>query len=61
MENAVYTFELLLQAAMKDEPEKLATVMEKAKHRVLKVNIQYINHLKFEKDYIITISLWISD
>ncbi|KAG7321684.1 hypothetical protein KOW79_014542 [Hemibagrus wyckioides] len=36
MENAVYTFELLLQAAMKDEPEKLATVMEKAKLRVLK-------------------------
>ncbi|KAF5906238.1 protein Niban-like, partial [Clarias magur] len=36
MENAVYTFELLLQSAMKDEPEKLATVMEKAKHRVVK-------------------------
>ncbi|XP_026790758.3 protein Niban 1 [Pangasianodon hypophthalmus] len=36
MENAVYTFELLLQSAMKDEPEKLATVMEKAKLRVLK-------------------------
>ncbi|XP_060744115.1 protein Niban 1 [Tachysurus vachellii] len=36
MENAVYTFELLLQAAMRDEPEKLATFMEKAKLRVLK-------------------------
>ncbi|XP_017346878.1 protein Niban 1 [Ictalurus punctatus] len=36
MENAVYTFELLLQSAMNDEPDKLATVMEKAKLRVLK-------------------------
>ena len=43
MENAVYTFELLLQAAMRDEPEKLATFMEKAKLRVLKVTIQYLN------------------
>lgn len=39
MENAVYTFELLLQSAMNDEPDKLATVMEKAKLRVLKVAI----------------------
>ncbi|TRY56826.1 hypothetical protein DNTS_004097, partial [Danionella cerebrum] len=36
MENAVYTFEFLVQAAMKDKPEKLASVMEKAKLRVLK-------------------------
>ncbi|KAF7700256.1 protein Niban 1 [Silurus meridionalis] len=36
MENAVYTFELLLQSAIKDEPEKLVTVMEKAKLRMLK-------------------------
>ncbi|KAK7159012.1 hypothetical protein R3I94_005372 [Phoxinus phoxinus] len=36
MENAVYTFELLLQAALKDKPDKQASVMEKAKLRVLK-------------------------
>ncbi|XP_072547509.1 protein Niban 1 [Salminus brasiliensis] len=36
MENAVYTFEMLLQPAFKDKPDKLATVMEKAKLRVLK-------------------------
>ncbi|XP_051770864.1 protein Niban 1-like [Ctenopharyngodon idella] len=36
MENAVYTFELLLQSALKDKPDKQALVMEKAKLRVLK-------------------------
>ncbi|KAG9264772.1 protein Niban [Astyanax mexicanus] len=36
MENAVYTFDTLLQPAFKDKPDKLATVMEKAKLRVLK-------------------------
>ncbi|XP_016105328.1 protein Niban-like [Sinocyclocheilus grahami] len=36
MENAVYTFELLLQSALKDKPDKQASVMEKAKLRVLK-------------------------
>ncbi|KAK7162896.1 hypothetical protein R3I93_007061 [Phoxinus phoxinus] len=36
MENAVYTFELLLQAALKDKPDKQGSVMEKAKLRVLK-------------------------
>ncbi|XP_036421218.1 protein Niban 1 [Colossoma macropomum] len=36
MENAVYTFQTLLQAAVKDKPDKLATVMDKAKLRVLK-------------------------
>ncbi|XP_050991391.1 protein Niban 1 [Labeo rohita] len=36
MENAVYTFELLLQTALKDKPDKQASVMEKAKLRVLK-------------------------
>ncbi|XP_017581182.2 protein Niban 1 [Pygocentrus nattereri] len=36
MENAAYTFETLLQSAVKDKPDKLATVMDKAKLRVLK-------------------------
>ncbi|XP_042574118.1 protein Niban 1-like [Cyprinus carpio] len=36
MENAVYTFDLLLQSALKDKPDKQASVMEKAKLRVLK-------------------------
>ncbi|XP_026062263.1 protein Niban-like [Carassius auratus] len=36
MENAVYTFELLLQSALKEKPDKQASVMEKAKLRVLK-------------------------
>ncbi|XP_066517988.1 protein Niban 1 [Hoplias malabaricus] len=36
MENATYTFGTLVQSAMKDKPEKLTTVMEKAKLRVLK-------------------------
>ncbi|XP_026139428.1 protein Niban-like [Carassius auratus] len=36
MENAVHTFELLLQSASKDKPDKPASVMEKAKLRVLK-------------------------
>ncbi|ROL44749.1 Protein Niban [Anabarilius grahami] len=36
MENAVYTFELLLQSALKDKPDKQASFMEKAKLRVLK-------------------------
>ncbi|XP_062872662.1 protein Niban 1 [Trichomycterus rosablanca] len=36
MENAVYTFEMLLQSAVKDRPEELGSVMEKAKLRVLK-------------------------
>lgn len=42
MENAVYTFELLLQTALKDKPDKQASVMEKAKLRVLKVGFAYI-------------------
>ncbi|KAI1882920.1 hypothetical protein AGOR_G00239860 [Albula goreensis] len=36
MENATYTFELLLQTALKDGPAKPGSVMEKAKLRVLK-------------------------
>ncbi|KAG7487566.1 hypothetical protein MATL_G00024960 [Megalops atlanticus] len=36
MENAVYTFELLLQTALKDNPAKPGSAMEKAKLRVLK-------------------------
>ncbi|XP_051554492.1 protein Niban 1-like [Myxocyprinus asiaticus] len=36
MENAVYTFEMLLQSTLKDKPDKQASVMEKAKLRVLK-------------------------
>uniref|UniRef100_A0A672SY75 Protein Niban-like n=1 Tax=Sinocyclocheilus grahami TaxID=75366 RepID=A0A672SY75_SINGR len=36
MENAVHTFELLLQSSLKDKPDKQASVMEKAKLRVLK-------------------------
>ncbi|XP_030630585.1 protein Niban 1 [Chanos chanos] len=36
MDNAVHTFELLLQSSLKDKPDKLASVMEKAKLRVLK-------------------------
>ncbi|XP_076831970.1 protein Niban 1 [Brachyhypopomus gauderio] len=36
MENAVYTFEMLLQSALKDKTDKLSSVMEKAKIRVLK-------------------------
>ncbi|KAG9338427.1 hypothetical protein JZ751_025831 [Albula glossodonta] len=36
MENATYTFELLLQTALKDAPAKPGSVMEKAKLRVLK-------------------------
>ncbi|XP_051989482.1 protein Niban 1-like [Xyrauchen texanus] len=35
-ENAVYTFKLLLQSALMDKPDKQASVMEKAKLRVLK-------------------------
>lgn len=37
MENALYTFEMLLQSTLKDKPDKQASVMEKAKLRVLKV------------------------
>lgn len=37
MENAAYTFELLLQKVIQDRPEQAASAMEKAKHRVLKV------------------------
>ncbi|XP_038859238.1 protein Niban 1-like [Salvelinus namaycush] len=36
MENAVYTFKLLLQSSLKDNPSKLTSAMEKAKLRVLK-------------------------
>ncbi|XP_048831943.1 protein Niban 1-like [Brienomyrus brachyistius] len=36
MRNAAYTFELLLQTALKDNPPKLASAVEKVKHRVLK-------------------------
>ncbi|XP_067310020.1 protein Niban 1 [Pseudorasbora parva] len=36
MENAVFTFEVLLQSSLKDKPDKQASVMEKAKLRVLK-------------------------
>ncbi|XP_051983632.1 protein Niban 1-like isoform X2 [Xyrauchen texanus] len=36
MENALYTFEILLQSTLKDKPDKQASVMEKAKLRVLK-------------------------
>ncbi|KAJ3599668.1 hypothetical protein NHX12_033624 [Muraenolepis orangiensis] len=36
MENAGYTFELLLQKVIQDKPEQAASAMEKAKHRVLK-------------------------
>ena len=37
MENAGYTFELMLQKVIQDQPEQAAAAMEKAKHRVLKV------------------------
>ena len=37
MENAAYTFELMLQKVIQDQPEHAAATMEKAKHRVLKV------------------------
>ncbi|XP_051555815.1 protein Niban 1-like isoform X2 [Myxocyprinus asiaticus] len=36
MENAVYTFKMLLQSALMDKPDNQASVMEKAKLRVLK-------------------------
>ncbi|CAL8349764.1 unnamed protein product [Gadus morhua 'NCC'] len=36
MENAGYTFELMLQKVIQDQPEQAAAAMEKAKHRVLK-------------------------
>ncbi|XP_028971698.2 protein Niban 1 isoform X2 [Esox lucius] len=36
MDNAVYTFEVLLQSSLKDNPAKLTSAMEKAKLRVLK-------------------------
>uniref|UniRef100_A0A4W5K9T6 Niban apoptosis regulator 1b n=1 Tax=Hucho hucho TaxID=62062 RepID=A0A4W5K9T6_9TELE len=36
IENAVYTFKLLLQSSLKDNPSKLTSAMEKAKLRVLK-------------------------
>nr|XP_046178054.1 protein Niban 1-like [Oncorhynchus gorbuscha]XP_046178055.1 protein Niban 1-like [Oncorhynchus gorbuscha] len=36
MENAVYTFKLLLQSSLKDNTSKLTSAMEKAKLRVLK-------------------------
>eukprot|EP00063_Salmo_salar_P062876 XP_014037711.1 PREDICTED: protein Niban-like isoform X2 [Salmo salar] len=36
MENAVYTFTLLLQSSLKDNPSNLTSAMEKAKVRVLK-------------------------
>ncbi|XP_023660309.2 protein Niban 1-like [Paramormyrops kingsleyae] len=36
MRNAAYTFELLLQTALKDNPPKLASAVEKVKQRVLK-------------------------
>ncbi|TSN03393.1 Protein Niban [Bagarius yarrelli] len=59
MENAVYTFESLLQAAIKDEPEKLSTFMEKAKLRVLKelqnyeqyIFADYTNFIQVENIY----------
>ncbi|XP_056597287.1 protein Niban 1 [Triplophysa dalaica] len=35
-ENAVFTFELLLETGLKDKPDKQASLMEKAKLRVLK-------------------------
>lgn len=38
----MYTFELLLESALKDKPDKQATVMEKAKLRVLKVGFAHI-------------------
>lgn len=37
MENAVFTFELLFESGLKDKPDKQASLMEKAKLRVLKV------------------------
>ncbi|XP_047230572.1 protein Niban 1a [Girardinichthys multiradiatus] len=36
IENAAYTFELMLMKAVKDNPETTGAVVEKAKHRVLK-------------------------
>nr|XP_054591000.1 protein Niban 1 [Nothobranchius furzeri] len=36
MKNAAYTFQLLLCRIIEDEPENAASVIEKAKHRVLK-------------------------
>ncbi|KAI7809888.1 putative protein Niban-like, partial [Triplophysa rosa] len=36
MENAVFTFELLLETGLKDKPDKQASHMEKAKLRILK-------------------------
>ncbi|CAL8267716.1 unnamed protein product [Arctogadus glacialis] len=36
MENAGYTFELMLQKVIQDQPKQAAAAMEKAKHRVLK-------------------------
>ena len=37
----MYTFESLLQSAVKDNPAQLGSVMEKAKLRVLKVILFY--------------------
>lgn len=37
MENAAYTFEILLSAALKGNPVNPASDIEKVKHRVLKV------------------------
>ncbi|CAM4593748.1 unnamed protein product [Leuciscus chuanchicus] len=59
MENAVYTFELLLQAGLKDKPDKQASVMEKAKLRVLKelqnfeqfIFADYTNFVQVENIY----------
>ncbi|KAI1891482.1 hypothetical protein AGOR_G00144270 [Albula goreensis] len=36
MENALFTFEMLLRTALKDNPAKPGSALEKAKHRVLK-------------------------
>lgn len=38
MENAAYTLELMLKKAMEDNPETAGAVMDKAKHRILKVS-----------------------
>lgn len=38
VENAAYTFELMLKKAVEENPETAGTAVEKAKHRVLKVS-----------------------
>lgn len=37
MENAAYTFEQLFYKAVQDNPDNASSAVEKAKHRVLKV------------------------